>query len=209
MQYVIDHLSWIKAHQSMVNSQLCVRPGGSMDILKDLGFAFRTLRKSPAFAATSLVTIALGIGASTAIFSVVNAVLLRPLPYANRDRLVIITNDLRNRNVLDFPVAAGDVFDIRQQVSLFDGVAAIAPGRAPITGDEGPPELINTVAATTNLFQVLGARVVQGRDFIDDDGVPPPPPPPQQPAQATPQTAPPPLPPIRGILSYQYWQSRF
>src|SRR5262245_13491324 len=187
-----------------------------MDIIKDLGFAFRTLRKSPAFAVTSLVTIALGIGASTAIFSVVNAVLLRPLPYGNRDKLVIVTNDLRNRNVLDFPIAAGDVFDIRNQTAVFDGVAALAPGRAPITGEEGPPELINTAAVTTNLFQVLGMRVIHGRDFIDDDGVPPPPPPPQPAPQpgatpgATPAAVPqPPLPPIRGILSYQFWQSRF
>ena len=186
-----------------------------MDIIKDLGFAFRTLRKSPAFAVTSLVTIALGIGASTAIFSVVNAVLLRPLPYAHRDKLVIVTNDLRNRNVLDFPIAAGDVFDIRNQTAVFGSVAAYTPGRSPITGEEGPPELINTAAVTTNLFQVLGMRVIQGRDFIDDDGVPPPPPPPQpaprpgaNPAAAA---APPqvPLPPIRGILSYQFWQARF
>ena len=70
--------------------------------LKDFAFGVRTLRKNPAFALTALVTLALGIGASTAIFSVVNAVLLKPLPYTQADRLVIVTSDMRNRKVTDF-----------------------------------------------------------------------------------------------------------
>jgi len=191
-----------------------------MEIWRDLGFAARALRKSPAFAITSLVTLALGIGASTAIFSVVNAVLLRPLPYADQDSLYIITNDLRNRNVPDFPIAAGDVFDIRQLPS-YDGVAALSPGRASIIGDEGPADLISTVGVTTNVFKVLGARIALGRDFIDDDGVPPPPPPPPPPqpqpgappqqaaAQQPPAGPPPPQLPTIGVLSHQFWQSRF
>src|SRR5262245_46191567 len=182
-----------------------------MDTLRDLIFSARALRKTPAFTITSIITIALGIGASTAIFSVVNAVLLRPLPYSNRDKLVIITNDLTRRNVKDFPVAAGDVFDIRKQVEVIDGVAAITPGRVPILGEEGPPQLISRALVTPNVFQLLGARLILGRDLVEDDGVAPPPPP-AQPAGAppAPQAGPPqPRLPIAGILSYQFWQSRF
>ena len=76
--------------------------------LSDFAFGIRTLRKNPAFAITALVTLALGIGASTAIFSVVNAVLLKPLPYSQADRLVIVTSDMRNRKVTDFQIAPGD-----------------------------------------------------------------------------------------------------
>jgi predicted permease len=182
-----------------------------MEIFRDLVLSARSLRKSPAFAVTSVITIALGIAATTAIFSVVNAVLLRPLPYSSRDRLVIITNDLTRRNVRDFPVASGDVFDIRK-MEVLDGVAAVTPGRAPILGEEGPPQVIQRALVTTNLFQTLGARIMLGRDFVEEDGVASPPPPPaaaSQPGQPpAPQAPPPPL-PIVGIMSYQFWQSRF
>ncbi len=76
--------------------------------LRDLAFAGRTLRKSPIFALTAALTIAFGIGTSTAIFSVANAVLLRPLPYKDPDRLVIASSDMRNRNVRDFPFSNED-----------------------------------------------------------------------------------------------------
>ena len=71
---------------------------------KDLGFAVRSLRNHPAFTLTAIVTIALGVGATTAIFSVVNAVLLRPLPYVQPDRLALIKSDMRTRKVIDFPI---------------------------------------------------------------------------------------------------------
>ena len=82
----------------------------------DFAFGIRTLRKNPAFAVTALITLGLGIGASTAIFSVVNAVLLKPLPYSQADRLVIVTSDMRNRKVFDFQISPGDLKDIRDQV---------------------------------------------------------------------------------------------
>ncbi len=84
------------------------------DGLPRLAFAARSLRKSPIFALTAAITIALGVGASTAIFSVANAVLLRPLPYHDPDRLVIISTDMRNRGVRDFPFSNANFIDLRE-----------------------------------------------------------------------------------------------
>ena len=181
--------------------------------LDDLRYAARSLRHSPAFAVTAIVTLALAIGASTAIFSVVNAVLLRPLPYGDADRLAIVTQDLRARGVVDFPVGPGDVPDIRNGAPAFDGIAALRTNRtATLTDKDGQTELIASAAATPNIFRILGVPIVYGRDFTDNDGVPNQPvqlTPPGAPPAAQPQTpAPPPLPTI-GILSYDFWQRKF
>ena len=84
----------------------------------DLIVAARVLRKSPIFVLTAVLTIALGIGASTAIFSVTNAVLLRPLPYRDPDRLVVACSDLRKRNVRDFPLSNANFIDLRDGTKL-------------------------------------------------------------------------------------------
>ena len=174
---------------------------------RDLAFAARTLRKSPAFAATAMITIALGIGATTAIFSVVNAVLLRPLPYPDADRLVFIQGDLTARNLNDFPMAPGDFPDLRDQGTLLESVASVSTFR-PTFGDEGgPPERIRAAQVTPNVFSLLGARAVMGRVFIESDGTPLPPPP-QQPAGAPAVQGPPP-PPALAVISYEFWQRRF
>jgi putative ABC transport system permease protein len=174
--------------------------------LKDFAFGIRTLRKNPAFAITALVTLALGIGASTAIFSVVNAVLLKPLPYAHADRLVIVTSDMRNRHVTDFPIAPGDLKDIRDQIKAFDGVAGVVTFQTPLTGDESDPLQIRGAVATTNLLSLLGVKMAAGRDFDDDDATPPPAPPPAVPG-AAPVAAPPVQ--VSAIFSYQFWQRRY
>src|SRR6516164_914954 len=102
-------------------------------LLRDLAYALRTLRKSPLFAATAIVTIALGIGAGSAIFSVTNAVLLRPLPYKNPDRLVFALSDMRKRNVKDFPFSNCDFLDLRNgSASVFEEVAAVSTGRGAV-----------------------------------------------------------------------------
>src|SRR3954465_6201400 len=152
-------------------------PGTFMDtLLKDLTYAVRGLRKNIGFAAVATITIALGIGACTAIFSVVNAVLLRPLPYANAQRLTIIWGELRARNVHDWPFSPPDLRDLQQQsAGAFDDIAGMIPaGRVPIGGLGQEPEQIRVGGATPNLFRLLGAHVVAGRDFVADDATPPP-----------------------------------
>ena len=134
----------------------------AMDTLfKDLIYAARGLRKNLGFTVVATVTIALGIGACTAIFSVVNAVLLRPLPYANAQRLVLLWGELRARNVKDWPFAPPDFRDLRQQsTAIFEDIAGLIPaGRAPIAEAGGEPEQIRVGGGTPNLFRVLGARI--------------------------------------------------
>src|SRR5687768_17377374 len=102
-----------------------------MDTLRqDFTYALRALVQRPTFAITAILTLALGIGASTAIFSVVNAVLLRPLPYAQADRLVLVWAELRARDLKDFPFPAGDFQDLKEQASAFEDMAAVSPGQA-------------------------------------------------------------------------------
>ena len=179
---------------------------------RDLALGARTLRNNPAFAITAIVTLALGIGASTAIFSVVNSVLLRPLPYGDADRLTIISQDLRARGVVDFPVGPGDVPDIRNGTTVFEGIAALQTGRnVPYTDKDDKPQLVTAAAATPNIFKLLKVPIVYGRDFTEDDGTPNPivQLPPGAPAQPAPQTPPPPRLPTIGIISYDFWQRAF
>src|SRR5688572_10791323 len=95
-------------------------------LLRDLSFAVRTLRRSPLFTLASVLTIALGIGASTAIFSVTNAVLLRPLPYVDPDRLVVMYMDLRARNSFGMPLSNENYADIRHgSTAVFEDMGAV------------------------------------------------------------------------------------
>lgn len=177
-------------------------------IIRDVLFAFRSLRRQPAFAVTAILTIALGIGATSAIFSVVNAVLLRPLPYNDAARLGTVWSDLRNRNVVDFPLPPGDFYDMRKDTTQFDGFAAITSFRPTVGGDgQGEAEQVSGGAVTTNFFKLLGHRIQIGRDFIDEDGAPQAP----QAPQATPAPQAPPAPPLPNIaiISYEFWQRRF
>jgi predicted permease len=173
-------------------------------LLTDLAFAARTFRKKPAFAITAIATLALGIGATAAIFSVVNAVLLRPLPYANPAGLVHVWEDLRARNVQDFPWPPADFHDLRERATSFDGIAALTTFAQAIMPEGGgaDAELIRFGGATPNLFSVLGARVAHGRDFIEADGA--------VPSAPEPGAAAPPAPPLPStILSHEFWQRRF
>jgi len=180
-------------------------------IIRDVLFAFRSLKRQPAFAITAVLTIALGIGATSAIFSVVNAVLLRPLPYNDASRLGTVWSDLRNRNVVDFPLPPGDFYDMRKDTTLFDGFAAITSFRPTVGGDgEGEAEQVSGGAVTPNFFSLLGHRILHGRDFIESDGEPnPPPPTPVGDAVPAPGVQPPPPLPNIAVISYEFWQRRF
>ena len=170
---------------------------------KDLIHATRGLRKSPAFAIISIATIALGIGASTAIFSVVNAVLLQPLPYRDADRLTLIESDMRHRNVVDFPFSGPDFEDMRHGTTKFDEISAVFSGRSVVRDDSGEPALLSNAAVTPNFLRLLGGRVVLGRDFTDADAIPQAQAPPGSAAAAAP------APPIMAILSNQLWKRRY
>ncbi len=176
-------------------------------MLRDLAYAVRTLRKSPVFFIAATGTIALGIGASTAIFSVTNAVLLQPLPYKDPDRLVLACGDMRKRNVKDFPWSNAEFFDLRDFAkSSFEQFAAVNTGQATIPREDGTSEQVNTATVTPNFFPMMGGRIVLGRDFTESDGAPQPVPPPNQAPGAA--AAPPRL-PVAAVLSYWYFQHRY
>ncbi|MGH9864276.1 MAG: ABC transporter permease [Candidatus Acidiferrales bacterium] len=175
--------------------------------LQDLKFASRILRKSPIFTLTAALTIALGVGASTAIFSVANAVLLKPLPYKNPGRLVVPCSDFHVRHVRDFPFSNEDFIDLRDGTKdAFQDLAGVFTFPIILPLQDGTPEQVRAAVVTTNFFDVMGARIAQGRDFTSQDGLPQPPPPPPGTAQAG---TPPPRLPVMAILSYEYFQSRY
>jgi len=175
-------------------------------LFRDFTFAGRTLRKSPVFALTAAITIAMGVGASTAIFSVTNAVLLRPLPYKNPEQLVIIPTDMRNRGVKDFPFSNANYIDFREATKTeFQGIAGVFTFPLTLTGEDGMPEQVQAGVVTTNYFRLVGAGIALGRDFSDDDGQPQPPPP----APGTQSATPPARLPIMAIISYEYFQRQF
>jgi predicted permease len=169
-------------------------------------YAARTLRKSPVFTITAALTIALGMGAGTAIFSVARAVLLRPLPYHNPERLVIACGDMLKRNVKDFPLSNVDYLDIRKQAgTAFQDFAAVQTFRGTLPRATGAPEPVVGGVVSANFFRLMGEPIVAGRDFTENDSTPQP----AAPAAAPPGTAAPTPLPRFVILSYEYWQRRF
>ena len=178
-------------------------------MLTDFSYAFRTLRKSPVFTITVVVTIALAIGASTAIFSVTNGVLLRKLPYQDPERLVLVRGDLQKRNVTDFPISNVDFLDVRNGAkNNFEDFAAVQTFRLTLPGLDGTPERVRMAAVSTNFFQMMGGSIIAGRDFQESDGMPQPAPPAGADGNAPAANAPPPL-PTMVILSNDYFQQRF
>ncbi|MBV9499760.1 MAG: ABC transporter permease [Acidobacteriaceae bacterium] len=173
--------------------------------LNDLKYAWRRLRSSPVFTIAAVVTIALGIGATTAIFSVTNAVLLRSLNYRDSNRLVVAIGEMRKRNVTDWPFSNADFFDLRNGTRpAFEDMAAVATGRGILPRADGSLEQVRFAQVTPDFFRLMGAHIAIGRDFNKEDGQPQP----LVPTVATPAATPQHLPTI-AILSYEYWQRRY
>lgn len=174
--------------------------GGGMDAwMKDVKYAARALRKNPGFTAVAMLTIALGIGANTAIFSVVRTVILQPLPYDDPGELVMLYGEMRTRGVTHFPHSPPDFARYRDDVEALQSTAAIFTFNSPLNGD-GEPIQVTVGNTTTNFFSTLGIEPVLGRGFLPEDGAP-------QPNNAG-ATGPGPLPGIVA-LSHGLWQNRF
>src|SRR4026208_259552 len=129
--------------------------------MSDLRYALRSLVNQPAFAAVVVITLALGIGASTAIFSVVNAVLLRPLPFPNADRLQVVWGNYRTLNIERLRAKAAEFDDYAKQTEGVDSVAAYANHSFNVSSG-AEPERIRGAYVSANLFPMLEAQAVSG-----------------------------------------------
>ncbi len=139
------------------------------DLMQDVRYGARMLRRSPGFLAVAVLTLAVGIGANTAIFSVVNAVLLRPLPYPDADRLAIVLVGVGNATRA--PASQFQLFQIRQRTKEFEQVGGIWVTNGVIPGD-GEPEQVKVGFVTTNFLPLLCARPELGRFFGAEDEAP-------------------------------------
>src|SRR5262245_24539455 len=155
-------------------------------LLQDLRFGLQMLRKNPGFTLIAVLTLALGIGANTAIFSVVNAVLIRAFPYTDAERLVIVWERLGQDE--QNPISPANFFDWQEQQNVVAGMAAFNDTRNSLGGDSEPEEVMGQFA-TDNLFSVLGVNALLGRTFAPEDS---------QPGRHT-----------VVVLSYGLWQRRF
>lgn len=156
-------------------------------LIQDIRYAFRQLRKSRGFTAVAVITLALGIGANTAIFSVVNAVLLKPLPYPKADQLVMLWEQNPHRGWFENIISGDNFLDWQKQNQVFISMAAFQSSSFNITGNHQPEEVAGE-QVSANLFSVLGVQAFRGRLFLPDEN--------RQGRTAV-------------ILSYGLWQQRY
>jgi putative ABC transport system permease protein len=140
-------------------------------LMRDLRHGLRRVVAAPGFAAIAVLTLALGIGANVAIFTVVNAVLIRPLPFPNPDRLVRIAADARATNGRNIGISQPELDDLSNRAGVFEGVTAVWPVSASMLGGERP-ERVEVLATSANYFQLLGASAEIGRVYGPGDAVP-------------------------------------
>ncbi len=167
--------------------------GGTMSgLLQDIRYAFRLLSRQPAFSLFVVVTLAVGIGANSAVFSVVNGVLLKPLPHYQSDRLVAVWGRFDPESGFDFPqfpLSNPEYIEYRDHTRMLSDIAAYRTTSATVIHGGAEPERVPAALVTANLFQLLGAAPVLGRTFAD--------------AEDRPDG------PHVVVLSHGYWQSRF
>jgi predicted permease len=156
------------------------------DLVQDLRYALRSLRKQRGFTAVAVITLALGIGANTAIFTVINTVLLRPLPYLNPDQLVVLTETISEHPT---SVSYQNFVDWRNQNSAFENVAAVRQRESFNLTGAGESERLQGRLVSANFFATLGVKPIRGRDFSNEEDQP----------GATPTA----------IISHALWQRRF
>ncbi|HEX4633921.1 MAG TPA: ABC transporter permease [Gemmatimonadales bacterium] len=139
------------------------------DAVADARYGFRSLLRNPALAATAIITLALGIGANAAIFSAVNGVILRPLPFAGPDRLVKLSEDNPEKHWVREMAAPANYLDWAEQVRAFAGVAAYTPGGHTTLSGAGEAVMFYNANVTGNFFSVLGIPALEGRTFHDGE----------------------------------------
>src|ERR671926_233769 len=140
-------------------------------LLQDLRYAARRLIKSPGFTAAAVLTLALGIGANTAIFSVIYGVLLRPLPYREGDRLVVVRQRARLNNANSLGFSPKEFFDYRDQNQTMESMVEHHSMNFVLYGRD-EPERVQTGVVSANFFDVLGVKPLLGRSFTPDDDKP-------------------------------------
>src|SRR5580658_1387559 len=136
-------------------------------IAQDIRYAFRQLHKSAGFTVTAILTLALGIGATTAIFTVVYATLLAPMPYPQPDQLVMVWSKIQDgRN----SIAAQDFVDWKKQNTVFQDINAFS-GQSFNLATKEQPEFIQGQATTPGMYQMMGNQFLYGRDFLPEEGM--------------------------------------
>ena len=158
------------------------------DVMQDLKYAIRMIFKNPGFSAVAIITLALGIGANTAIYTVVKAVLLDPLPFDDPEDLTLLWTQNNAQNQTKYMVSPMDFDDWRTMNATFESMAGYWPTTGTVTELDGNPTRVRVVYTTEDFFDVMGANALSGRTFTSDDG-------PGSVAVA--------------VLSHGFWQRRF
>ena len=158
------------------------------ELLQDLKYGLRGLAKNPGYAALAILTLGLGIGANAAIFSVINGVLLKPLPYEHGERLVVVRQSAPLSGQNQVGVAIAEYFDYRDQAQVFDGLVEYHQMNFDLL-NRGEPDRVSTGVVSHNFFDLLGIKPVVGRTFVATDDLPG--------AEAV------------LVLSHTYWRTRF
>ncbi|MEO8504684.1 MAG: ABC transporter permease [Acidobacteriota bacterium] len=182
-------LGGIEPTKELAREARAYRPAETL--LQDLRYGVRALRRSPGYAATAVLALALGIGANTAIFSLVRGILLRPLPYAQADQLLVLHQSTPLDGQSDIGFSVKDLNDFRERTHSFAGLAEYHSMWFNLIG-HGQPERVQTGVVSANFFDLLGVQPILGRSFRSAD-------------EAHQYNGAPPV----LMLSYDYWQNRY